>query len=121
MGFLIRLLVTALALWAAAWVVDGVRLTESLVGVALVALVFGLVNAVIRPIVKFFSFPLVILTLGLFVLVINALMLWLTAGVTPWLEVAGFGAAFWGALVIAVVSFVANLVVGDGKKATKKE
>ena len=81
-----------------------------------VGLIFGLVNAVVKPIVKFFAFPLYILTLGLFTLVVNALMLMLTAWITShaaWgLQVDSFGTAVVGALIISIVSWVLSLVVG---------
>lgn len=115
----VRLIINALALWAAAWAVPGVTFRGELWGLFVVALVFGLVNALVRPVVRFFSLPLLILTLGLLTFVINALMLWLTAALTESLVVTGFWAAFWGALVVSVVSFFLSLVLGE--KAKKKD
>ncbi len=112
-NLIVRLIVNAVALSAAAYLVAGVRLSGSWTEIGIVALVFGLVNAFIKPIVKIFAFPLWILTLGLITLVINALMLQLTARLTPYLEVDGFGPAFWGSLVISVVSWVLSLFLKD--------
>lgn len=111
--FFIRLAVNACALWAAAYFIDGIYLTDSFGGVLVVALVFGLVNALIKPVVAFFSFPFIILTLGLFTLVVNALMLLLTDALTSNLMVAGFGTAVLGSIVISIVSVVLSNVLGD--------
>ena len=82
-----------------------------------VALVFGIVNAVVRPVTKLVTFPFIILTLGLFLFVINGLMLMLTSALSGWLglgfAVRGFGAAFWGALVVSLVSWVVSLAVRE--------
>lgn len=112
--FLIRFLITAAALWLAVALVPGITHDGSWLGLLGVALVFGLVNALIRPIIKLLTCPLIILTLGVFLLVLNALMLWLTAELSNALgldfHVAGFWSAFWGALLISIVSAVGNLV-----------
>ena len=97
MSFLIRLLVNAAALWVATQFVTGVTYRGAVLPFVGVALVFGLVNAIIRPILMFFTFPLFILTFGLFAFVLNALMLWLTSSLSNALglgfHVSGFGAA----------------------------
>jgi len=117
MRFLIRLLVNAAALWVATRLVTGVTYTGALVPLVGVALVFGLVNAIIRPILKLFTFPLFILTFGLFAFVLNALMLWLTSSLSATLglgfHVRGFGAAFWGALVVSLVSTLLGILVRE--------
>jgi len=117
MRFLIRLLVNATALWVATRLVTGVTYTGALVPLVGVALVFGLVNAIIRPILKLFTFPLFILTFGLFAFVLNALMLWLTSSLSATLglgfHVRGFGAAFWGALVVSLVSTLLGILVRE--------
>ena len=117
MPFLIRLLVNAAALWVATRIVTGVTYTGAIVPFLGVALVFGIVNAIIRPILKLLTFPLFIVTLGLFALVLNGLMLWLTSSLSAALglgfHVRGFGAAFWGALVVTVVSTVLSLLIRD--------
>lgn len=115
-NFVIRLVVNAVALSAAAYIVDGIHLSDDLVQVLLVALVFGLVNAILKPIVMFLALPFVFLTLGLFALVVNAGMLLLTDRLVDALRVDGFGAAFWGAIVISLVSMVLNAFLDDEKK-----
>jgi putative membrane protein len=116
----VRVFVNAVALWVAVVVVGGVdidaRTTAGKLGTLLVvAVIFGLVNAVLRPIVLVLSCPLIILTLGLFALVANALLFWLTAAVSNALgapfHVDGFWAAFWGALVVSIVSWLLSLFV----------
>src|SRR5215470_2315314 len=117
MPLLIRLLVNAAALWVATRIVTGVTYTGAVLPFLGVALVFGAVNALIRPILKFVTFPIIILTFGIFALVVNGLMLWLTGALSGTLglgfHVSGFGAAFWGALVVSVVSTVLGLLIRD--------
>ena len=117
--FLIRFLITAAALWLAVAFVPGITHEGTWIELLGVALVFGLVNALVRPLIKMLPCPLIILTLGVFLLVLNALMLWLTAELSTVLGlgfyVAGFRPAFWGALLISIVSAVLNLVFG-GKR-----
>lgn len=112
----IRLFINAVALWGASEIVGGVELTDDFTGVLIVAVVFGLVNALIKPLVTLLALPLVLLTLGLVTVVINALMLMLTAGLTDSLSVEGFWAALLGALVISVVSFLLSAFLGDRVK-----
>jgi putative membrane protein len=115
--FLLRLIVNAAALWIATQVVPGVTYTGGWLPFFGVAVVFGLVNAVIRPVAKILAFPLIIVTLGIFVFVINGLMLWLTSRLSAALglgfDVAGFWAAFWGALVVTIVSTLLSMVVKE--------
>lgn len=117
MRFVIRLLVNAAALWVATQLVSGVVFNGDWLTLLAVALVFGVVNAVVRPVTKLVTFPFIILTLGLFLLVINGLMLMLTSAVSGWLglgfDVRGFGAAFWGALVVSLVNWVVWLIARD--------
>ena len=116
MRFILRFLATAVALWVAVLLVPGISFTGSWLGMLGVALVFGLVNAVIRPILKLLTCPLVVLTLGLFVFVLNALMLWLASEISQafgiGFDVDGFIAAFIGALIVGIVSTLLNLMVG---------
>jgi len=111
---IIRLLINAVALAAAASAVKGIHY-EGVGSLLLMALVFGAVNAIIRPLVKIISFPLLILTIGLFTFVINALMLLLAGKLAQVFginfSVEGFGAAFWGALIITIVSVVLSIFV----------
>ena|SRR5580765_5216736 len=117
MRLLIRLIVNAAALWAATQVVTGVTYHGDVLPFLGVALVFGVVNTLIRPILKLFTFPLIVLTIGVFVLVINALMLWLTSSISSALglgfHVTGFGAAFWGGLVVSLVSLALNFFMRE--------
>ena len=106
---LIKLLINAFALWFAAWLVNGMHLSENPIEVAIVALVFGLVNAVIKPIVLLLSLPMLLLTLGLFTLVVNAAMLGLAAWFTAGLVIDNFAAAFLGGLVVSVTSLVLSV------------
>jgi putative membrane protein len=112
-----RLLINAAALWAATRLVPGISFDGDWRLLLVVALVFGVLNVAVRPILILLTLPLFILTLGLFTFVLNALMLWLTGAVSDALglgfHVAGFGAAFLGALVVTVVSFMLSLFVGS--------
>jgi putative membrane protein len=119
---IVRLLASAVALAVAAWLVDGISVgpgtdTERALTLLGVAVIFGLVNAIIRPILRLLTLPLVVLTLGLFLLVLNALMLLLTEWIAEQLDLAfqvdGFWSALLGALVITVVSFLINIVLPD--------
>jgi putative membrane protein len=122
MNLLIRVAVNAAALAVAAWLLDGIRLTDrqdrvlTLLGVAVV---FGLVNAFVAPVIKLLSLPFVILTLGLLLWVINAAMLLLTSRIADALglgfEVDGFGTALLGALVISVVGALLGSRVDDDR------
>ncbi|MBU3060847.1 phage holin family protein [Nocardia sp. NEAU-G5] len=126
MAFLLRLIINAVAIWLASHWVHHIELispadkgnTGKIIVVLVVALIFGLVNALVKPLVKMLSLPLVVLTLGLFLLVINALMLWLTAVITETtsygLRVHGFGAAVLGAIIITVVNWVLGIFVPEG-------
>jgi putative membrane protein len=122
MRFIVRTLASALALAAAAALVDGIAVTSGDTGKQIltllgVAVIFGLINAIVRPVVRLLTLPLFVLTLGLFTFVVNALMLLLTSWISERLDLAfvveGFGAAFLGALVISVVSFVINVALPD--------
>jgi putative membrane protein len=115
MHFTIRLLISAAALWVATRFVPGVTYTGGWLPFVGVALVFGVVNAFVRPVAQVLTFPIVIVTLGLFLLVINGLMLWLTSTLSDALglgfHVEGFWAAFWGALVVSIVSGMLSVLV----------
>ncbi|MFI7156396.1 phage holin family protein [Micromonospora chalcea] len=122
MGFLIRLAITAVALWIATLIVPGVDVSgrntgNNVLTLIVVALVFGVVNAVLKPLIKVFGCVFYLLTLGLFALVVNALLFMLTDWIAGVLKlpfhVDGFWAAFWGAIVVAVVSWLISVVVPD--------
>jgi putative membrane protein len=129
MNFLLRAALTGVALWVVTLLVPGVSIlggdsTLQRAGIIfVVAVVFGLVNAVIKPIVQFISIPLYILTLGLIHIVINALMLWITSWITEhtthWgLFIEDFWwTAIWAAIVLSIVSWLLSLVAGDAKRA----
>ena len=108
---IIRWAVIFLAVLAAGALVPGLVSYGSLQGVALFAIVLALLNAVVRPFLILVTCPVTLLTLGLFVLVINALLFWLAAGLTGAITVEGFGGAFVGALIVSVVSLVMNWVL----------
>ncbi len=114
MFLLLRLLINAGALWAATTLVPGISFTGDTGRFLLVALIFGLLNALVRPILLLLSLPLLILTLGLFTFVLNALILMMLSGLSETLglgfHVAGFFPAFVGALIVTVVSFVLSMV-----------
>jgi len=108
MNFLLRLVVNAAALWVATEVVPGVSYAGGPLPFVAVALIFGVINATLRPVMKLLTCPLILLTLGLFALVVNGLMLWLTSTIAGsfglGFRVAGFWPACWGALVVSIVS-----------------
>ncbi len=115
-----RWLINAVALYVAARVVTGIDFNGDWVSLAAIALIFGVVNAVLGPILKLLSCPLILLKLGVFTLVINAALLLLTSYLSEPLNlgfhVSGFGAAFWGALLISVISFALNVFLRDSDK-----
>jgi putative membrane protein len=117
MRLLLRILINAAALWVATQIVPGVTHRGPWFSLLLVALVFGLLNALVRPILKLLTCPLILLTLGLFTFVINAVVLWLTSAISESLgigfHVAGFVPAFLGALVVTVVSVLLSVVLRD--------
>jgi putative membrane protein len=116
MRFLIRFLTNAAALWVATRIVPGVTFSGGWVPFLAVALVLAVINATLRPLVKVLTCPLILLTLGLFALVVNGLMLWLTSSVSQSLglgfHVTGFWAAFFGGLVISIVSTLVSMALG---------
>jgi putative membrane protein len=125
MSFVLRVVINGIAIWLATLILSGLEIVggdsnwETAGIIALIALVFGIVNAIVKPIVAFISIPLYILTLGLFTLVVNALMLMLTAWITEqtsWgLRIDNFGTAVLGALIISVVSFVLSVLIPESR------
>ena len=125
MRFLLRLLISALALWVAVHLLDGIRYEGGLAGLLGVALIFGSVNALIRPIILLLSCPLIVATLGLGVFLINGAMLLVTAWLSRYVglgfHVDGFVAAILGSIVIGVVSLVMSVFVpGKGEERREK-
>ena len=126
MKFVLRVLISAVALGVATWVVPGIDLHASttvkkILTLIIVALIFGVVNAVIKPIVKTVGCVFYVLTLGLIGLVVNALLLWLSSWVAGKLtlpfHITGFWPAFWGAIIVGLVGWVLNLFVHDDDRA----
>jgi putative membrane protein len=117
MNVIIRLVINAAALWVATRVVTGISYTGEWPLLLVVALVFGVLNVVVRPILILLSLPFVIVTLGLFLLVLNAALLLLTSAVSGALglgfQVEGFRAAFLGGLVVSIVSMALSFFVGS--------
>src|SRR2546428_13777101 len=112
MGILIRIVINALAIVVAAKVIPGIELNSVLAALA-AGLVLGVVNGVIRPILLFLTLPLTLLTLGLFLFVLNGLCLWLTAALVKGFEIHGFWAAVFGALLVSIVSWLLTTSVSD--------
>lgn len=124
MNFLVKTIANAGALAVAIWLLDKITLTGGSTGaraltLIVVALIFGLVNILVKPVVQILTFPLFILTLGLITLIVNALMLLLTSWVADLLDVGfhveGFWTAVLGALIISIVSWALNVVLPDDK------
>jgi putative membrane protein len=110
MGFLIRVLINAVAIYVATVVVSGIRVSSTAT-LLLAALVLAIINAAVRPVMVILTLPVTILTLGLFLLVLNAVCLWLVTAIVPGVQVTSFGAAFLGALVIAIVSWLLTRLI----------
>ena len=116
MGFIVRVIVNGLALIAVAYLVPGVVVT-GFVGAVIAALVLGIVNAVLRPILILLSLPIQIITLGLFTFIINALLFYFVGKLNIGLTVHGFGAALIGSIVLSIVSWLLSLVFARAEAA----
>ena len=125
MRFLLRVLVSAAALGVATWAVPGIELEAasgwSRLGTLLaVALIFGVINATLKPLIKIVGCAFYVLTLGLIALVVNGLLLWLTSWIAGKLSlpfhVTGFWPAFWGAIIVGLVSWLLGLLIGDKRR-----
>jgi putative membrane protein len=112
MNFIIRLLVNAVALLIVAYFLPGVHV-DSFLGAIIAALILGIVNAILRPILFILTLPLQILTLGLFTLIINGFLFWLVAHMGIGLRVDGYWSAFLAAIVLSIVSFVLSWLVKE--------
>jgi putative membrane protein len=125
MSILLSLLINAAALWVATRLVDGISFTGDVPTLLGVALVFGILNVVLRPILKLLTFPFFIITLGLFTFVLNAVMLLITSAASEALglgfQVNGFVPAFIGALVVSLVSFALSLFIGPSRDDKKND
>jgi putative membrane protein len=115
MPFLVKVAATALGVWVAVQLVPGVQFTGSLVGLLAVGLILGVVNAFARPIVTILSLPFIVLTLGLFLLIINTMMfgltIWFSDALGLGLTSAGFWSTFFGALVVTIVVWIADAII----------
>ena len=116
MRLVVRFLVIAAAVWIVAAVVPGVVVREGVESYLLIALIFAVVNLLVKPLLKLLSFPLLLLTLGLFLIVINAAMFGLTALLTDRLSVDGFGPAVIAALIISAVTWLGDNLLGLKKR-----
>jgi len=129
MRFILQVVVAAAALAVATWVVPGIQLlagsdwskTGTLLGVAAI---FGVINAVLKPLIKLIGCAFYVLTLGLAALVVNGLLLWLTSVVAGDLtlpfHVTGFWPAFWGAIIVGLVSWLLHLIIGDERRQRRQ-
>ncbi len=114
-GFILRGLIAALGLWLATESVDGIHIASPAI-LILAGLLLGVVNAVVRPLVLILTLPFTVLTLGFFILIINAAMLGLVALLLPGFDIAGFGAAFWAALIVTLISWLGSWLIGPRGK-----
>jgi len=119
MNMILRLLITAAAVWVAVRFVPGISIEEGFTPLLVVSLILGAINLLVRPILSFFAFPLIFVTLGLFMFVINAVMLQFASMIAQYFgtdfHVDGFWPALLGSLVISVVSAVAEKLVVDDR------
>jgi putative membrane protein len=117
MGFLLRIVVNTLAIMLAASILPGIRV-EGVVPALVGGLLLGLVNAVVRPVLIVLTLPITLLTLGLFLLVLNGLCFWLVASLVRGFSVAGFWPAFFGALLVTIVSWIMTALISDSGRIT---
>ena len=120
---IVQILINAGALYAADYLIDGIKFQGEWWKFLLVALAFSLLNTYLRPILRILTFPITMITMGIFLLVINALMLLLTSAVSQQLSlgfsVADFWSAFLGAIVVSIVGWILSMVVGAGRMSSK--
>ena len=121
--FILRWIINAVALFLAVYIVPGVNLQGGVISVIWLALIFGLINAFLRPLLKLLTCPLIFLTLGLFTLLINTFLFWLTSQVGQAFGIGftinGFWPAFFGGLVVTVVSVILSLILKDELKGRR--
>lgn len=116
MKFILRILIAALGLWLATELVDGIKVSSPTT-LILAALLLGIVNAIIKPIIVLLTLPFTLLTLGLFLLVVNAAMLALVAAFLPGMGISSFWAAFWAAIIVSIVSWIGNAMFQQSKRS----
>lgn len=116
MGIVVKVLINAAALWASVAIVPGLNFDGTIPALLGIALVLGVINAVVRPILTVLSLPLILVTLGLFLLVVNAVTLWIVIAISGSLDLglssASFGATFLGALIISLVAWGLETITG---------
>lgn len=109
--FFLRAAIASLGLWLASEWVDGLSFDSGLT-LILAAVLLGVVNALVRPLLVILTLPLTIVTLGFFLLVVNGIMLALVAGLLPGFSIAGFWDAFWGSIIVSIVSWIGSAIFG---------
>lgn len=117
-GFLLRAAITALALWVAGQLLDGIHF-DSNVKLLLAAVLLGVVNAIVRPIAFILTLPITVVTLGLFLFVLNAAMIGLVAWIVPGFTISGFWTAVGGAIIVGLVSWAASTVIGNSGRVER--
>jgi putative membrane protein len=121
MRFLARLFLNGIAIIIAAWIVPGLQLAGPGSAIAAGA-ILGLVNALVRPVLFVLTLPLTLLTLGVFIFVINALCLGLAAALVPGFDISGFWAAFFGALLVSIISWILNgVLIGASERPPSRD
>lgn len=122
-NFIIRVIISAIAITITASLLPGITLANDTIGtVLIIGLVFGIVNAIVKPLLIFLTCPAVIVTLGLFILVINGAMLMLTASFVDALQIDGWGTAIVGGIIMSIVTMIFESIMGlDDDKSTKKK
>jgi len=117
LSFLIRWLITTVAVLIAAHIIPGISYGENTMVLLGASLLLGIINALVRPVLLILSIPFILVTMGLFILIINALLLWFVSAVIPPFQVEGFWSAFFGAIVISLVSWLLSAFFrsSDGK------
>jgi len=116
MGFIIKILVLALAVWVAAYILPGVHLVNDAKTIIIVSLVLAVLNAIVKPILIILTIPVTIITLGLFLLVINALMVVWTSNLVDGFKVDGWFTAFLFSLIVSIISSVLHSIAKDRRK-----
>jgi putative membrane protein len=120
MYFIARWLITTMAIMLTAYILPGIEVTSFYIGL-IVSLIIGLLNAIVRPIIILLTLPITIVTLGIFILVINGLLFWFTASFIEGFRVDGFLFATIGALFVSVISWMGNKLILDVKDTNKKD
>lgn len=124
--FILRLLINAVALYLAVLIVPGLDLQSNMVSLVWLALIFGVINALFRPLLKFLTCPLILLTLGLFTLVINTFLFWLTSVIGQWFGIEliisdpVWWNAFLGGLIVSIVSVIMTMILKDELKGRRR-